>query len=388
MLYSHDCLESPQSLAATREHVIAHLSSVCSPDDSPTALASEVKVTYATNTSNDMVRVTGEIDRKPAAFYLQPDQARSLSVSGTGAPALVLLIQEGLTRYGVPWRVLSGAQTRGNGQVWGDINGAIMHHTATAVGNAPSVLWLGRSDLSGPLCNTAGEADGTVAFVAYYPANHAGASGGRSMGPLPTTTLFNKRVWGHEIVYPGVSPMTDAQYRSAIILGRVMAEILGVSVECIRAHGETSITGKWDPGYANGKTINMSAFRSDAANATVEEEPDLDAKQAAQLDTVLAQLTGSAEPWKFVGYNENEIPKGPMLTLVDLVRRALQIQRSALVTLQILAQAKAIDIDEAAIAAQVVEQMSPLVHAAVLDALGDDNQETADLILDALKNRL
>lgn len=122
----------------------------------------------------------------------------------------------------------------------------------------------GRAGLSGPLCNSSGNSDGSITIIAAHPANHAGASGGRSMGPLPVTRSFNKCVWGHEIVYPGVKPMTDAQYRSATILGAVVSEILRrPNAEWCRGHADTSVTGKWDPGYANGRTYDLNKMRAD-----------------------------------------------------------------------------------------------------------------------------
>lgn len=59
------------------------------------------------------------------------------------------------------------------------------------------------------------------------------------------------------------------------------------------------------------------------AATTATEEPDMDARQAAQLDTLLAQMTGNKEPWDFStpwptwagGTNEK-------FTLVDYLRRA------------------------------------------------------------------
>jgi len=164
-------------------------------------------------------------------------------------------------------------QNRGNGQS-SAYEGGIVHHTATAYGAAPAVLVNGRSDLPGPLCNYAGNADGSITVIAAHPANHAGASGGRSMGPLPVTSLFNKRVMGLEIVYPGTSPMTDAQYRTAALWSRIVTDVLGYGdIERARAHAETSITGKWDPGYAPGQTINMAAFRTAALNPLEDELP-------------------------------------------------------------------------------------------------------------------
>jgi hypothetical protein len=171
----------------------------------------------------------------------------------------------GYTVHEVP-----GWQTRSNGQT-SAYEGGLVHHTATGYANAlpgssvGNLLVNGRSDLAGPLCNYAGNADGSFTVVAANPANHAGASGGRSMGPLPVTSLFNRRVLGLEIVYPGDQPMRDAQMRSARVWARVVADVVGRGdIERIRAHAETSVTGKWDPGFAPGRTIDMTAFRAAA----------------------------------------------------------------------------------------------------------------------------
>lgn len=148
--------------------------------------------------------------------------------------------------------------------------GGIVHHTATPYGTCPQVLITGRGQpnpLPGPLANYSGNADGSLTVIAAGVANHAGASGGRSMGPLPVTSSFNRRVLGLEIVYPGSSPMTDAQYRAATAWARAVADVVGYGdIQRVRAHAETSITGKWDPGYAPGKTIDMNKFRADAGN--------------------------------------------------------------------------------------------------------------------------
>jgi hypothetical protein len=170
-----------------------------------------------------------------------------------------------LRNEGIAVREQAGWQSRGNGQT-SAYQGIVTHHTATAFANANlGVLINGRPDLSGPLCNSCGWADGSVGIIAAHPANHAGASGGYNTAPLPKTSLFNKMVWGHEIIYPGTSPMTAAQYRTATILSKICVDVFGFSdVNRIKGHAETSITGKWDPGYASGKTIDLNKFRNDA----------------------------------------------------------------------------------------------------------------------------
>lgn len=169
-----------------------------------------------------------------------------------------------LRQAGVVVHEWGGWAGRGNGSSH-DWRGGIVHHTATAYGSAFPILVDGRSDLSGPLCNFSGNADGSVTVIADGVANHAGASGGYSMGPLPVTSNFNRLVMGLEIVYPGTSPMTPEQYHTACIWAKVVANVVaGGNIQVVRAHAETSVTGKWDPGYAPSKTIDMGRFRADA----------------------------------------------------------------------------------------------------------------------------
>lgn len=170
-------------------------------------------------------------------------------------------VVDGLRAHGIRVHEYAGCYARGNGQS-SAYQGMIVHHTATPFDSGMSLLVNGRSDLSGPLCNMAGHANGDVTLVAAHPANHAGASGGRSMGPLPRTSSFNKMVWGLEIMYPGTVPMTPAQYRTAQIMSGVVSGILRrPNPEWVRAHAETSVTGKFDPGFAMNRTIDMAAFR-------------------------------------------------------------------------------------------------------------------------------
>jgi hypothetical protein len=166
---------------------------------------------------------------------------------------------------GVPVTFEPGWDTRGNGQS-SAYQGGIIHHTGGSyAATCPGILIYGRSDLSGPLCNFAGLTGGGIHVVAAHPANHAGASGGPSVGPFPITNLFNKLVMGLEICYPGAQPMTNEQYRTAKVFAKVMAIMFG-SIERARAHRETSVEGKWDPGWAPGQTIDMAELRAAAAN--------------------------------------------------------------------------------------------------------------------------
>ncbi len=178
---------------------------------------------------------------------------------------LTLRAVEIFRSFGVPVTFEPGWDRRGNGQS-SAYQGGIVHHTGGAYNaTCPGILIYGRSDLSGPLCNFAGLSGGGIHVVAAHPANHAGASGGPSNGPFPRTTLFNRLVMGLEICYPGNTPMTDAEYHTAKVFAYAMKVLFG-DIERARGHAETSVEGKWDPGYSPGRTISMSGFRSDALN--------------------------------------------------------------------------------------------------------------------------
>lgn len=179
-----------------------------------------------------------------------------------------------------------GWERKGNGQSFpnGKPLGLLTHHTGGDYGSGLSVLVNGRPDLSPPLCNNCTYPDGRIHIIAAHPANHAGASGGKSMGPLPTTTSFNRLMWGNEIMYPGSTPMTREQYRSACILGGVISGILGyTTTEYCRLHAETSVTGKWDAGAGKGPGIPLDGrqFRADiwplltASHTAASEEEDM-----------------------------------------------------------------------------------------------------------------
>jgi len=87
---------------------------------------------------------------------------------------------------------------------------------------------------------------------------------------------MNGRTVGLEIVYPGNLPMTQAQYKSAVLFGRVVADLFANgNPEYIRGHAETNGytgDGKWDPGKAPGVTIDLAQYRWDIDNQPLTEE--------------------------------------------------------------------------------------------------------------------
>ena len=188
-------------------------------------------------------------------------------------------VATGLRYNRVPVSFEPGWETRGNGFVFpnGRPQGLLQHHTGDNYGAGLSILVNGRPDLDPPLCNCCTYPDGRVHIIAAQPANHAGAAAGSSLGPFAPGGLFNPRVWGNEIMYPGTSPMTAAQRHSALVLSGVVLGILGkTDTGWVRGHFETSGEGKWDPGAGSGSTsIDMARFRADIWPALTGAKPRL-----------------------------------------------------------------------------------------------------------------
>lgn len=140
--------------------------------------------------------------------------------------------------------------------------GVLCHHTATKVTSKDSdvvnLLVRGRSDLPGPLCQLGLARDGTVYVIAAGRANHAGKA--RSNGTVAAgdgNTLYI----GIEAFNDGVGePWPGVQYDAYVKLCAVLCKrVTGNSVQTVRGHKETSVTGKIDP------TFDMDTFRARVA---------------------------------------------------------------------------------------------------------------------------
>ena len=167
-----------------------------------------------------------------------------------------------------------GWESRGNGQS-SNYQGLLLHHTAGGRNvNIDQILIDGRWDLPGPLCNFCIMYDGDLGVISANPANHAGASGGWDTAPFARTGLFNRDIIGCEIQYPGTEPMAAVQYESAKRLAVAVTNVLSKAgqFQWVKFHQGTSIEGKWDPGFANGKTYDIAAFRRDVAGMPQSED--------------------------------------------------------------------------------------------------------------------
>jgi hypothetical protein len=193
--------------------------------------------------------------------------------------------------------------------------GVLNHHTgsydsltdATSdLGYAKWMAFTGRPDLDPPLCNVSLSAECVVYICASGNANHAGQA--KASGPMPAASDGNAVYIGIEAMNSG-SQGWDSKGEDAdgneITQGEALARLnaalcvhyrkrfgKGFTADHCRAHRETSVTGKWDPGL-----LDMDPFRHRIE--TIIEEGDMPtAKEIADAvwNRDVQPLDGSANP--------------------------------------------------------------------------------------------
>lgn len=195
-----------------------------------------------------------------AYIYLPADLPKTLRAAG-----LKVVEVDGWQRRGRPASSGSFAPV-----------GVLCHHTAghDGIGDpgddlayVRDVLVQGRSDLPGPLCQLALSAEGVVYVVAAGRANHAGKA--RASGTVAAGD-GNALYIGIEAMNAGNGSdvWEKAQYDAYVLLCAVLSlKVTGNSAETVRAHRETSVTGKIDPAGPTPyeRTFDMDKFRARVA---------------------------------------------------------------------------------------------------------------------------
>lgn len=164
-------------------------------------------------------------------------------------------LPEILRKHGLKVVEIDGWEDRGRPGSFDPV-GVLCHHTAghDDIGDAAddlayvkNVLVKGRADLSGPLCQLALSAEGVVYIVAAGRANHAGdAKKSGTVAAGNGNTLYI----GIEAMNAGngKDKWEKSQYDAYVLLCAVLSvEITKNSHATVRAHRETSVTGKIDP---------------------------------------------------------------------------------------------------------------------------------------------
>jgi len=202
-----------------------------------------------------------------------------------------------LRKFGVRYAEYKNWRThnRNHKGKWGPVHGFMVHHTGSDSKDQRELLYGGIAGLPGPLCHFGLAQDGTVHLVGWGRANHAGLGDDDVLDaviderPLPpdneSNTDGNARFYGVEIWYSGSHPMTSAQYATLRKLAAAICDFHGWDEHSVIGHGEWGSPGKWDPGYAPGKMMDMDKVRSDIG-ATLGAKPAPTPKPAGGTYTV------------------------------------------------------------------------------------------------------
>lgn len=198
-------------------------------------------------------------------------------------------VVEALRDHGLHLGFCPGWETRGSSTFWPQ--GHVCHHDAVASRwtTPPGLLIAGRSDLAGPLCNTALQADGTVWLVAAGRANHAGTGSWRGL-------VGNSTVWGTEAQNAGTGQeWPDAQIAAYARLSAALGEYFGFSAEMVCRHAEWTTRkidpwGPWQDGHRWEQ--HMSHFRALVARPNTGDD-DLTKEEHDMLVAIHQELFGT-----------------------------------------------------------------------------------------------
>lgn len=200
---------------------------------------------------------------------------------------MLLDLDEAVAKSGLSFTTLDG--WRSNASAGGeDYKGVSIHHTggyddifdtSSDLTYAKQMAFDGRPDLDPPLCNLALSAECHVFVCAAGNANGVGQA--KASGPMPAFSDGNR----HYIVIEAMNSGTQGwgskghlrdgteitQYEAYVRLCAALCLHYGWTAAVVRAHYETSVTGKWDPGDPKGikfhgqRVMDMDKFRVDVA---------------------------------------------------------------------------------------------------------------------------
>lgn len=203
----------------------------------------------------------------------------------------------GLRVVEVPnWRTLGRPASTGGF----DPQGVLCHHTGSKDTNPESITddrayaeWLakiGRSDLPAPLCQISLDRTGTVYVCAAGRGNHAGtakATGGMPSGDGNALYLgieahnTGSEGWAHKGTDAAGNTITQGEAYARLCAA--LCRHYDWPAAHVRAHRETSVTGKWDPGRLD-MTQHRAAVARLITNPKIGNEGlDMDAKELRKI---------------------------------------------------------------------------------------------------------
>lgn len=199
---------------------------------------------------------------------------------------------------------IDGWKTRGRPPETGEFDprGILQHHTGARDADVTSTMddhdyavWLatvGRPDLPPPLCQISTGRDGTIYVCAAGRANHAGVA--KASGPMPSGD-GNALYIGNENQNTGTEGWGSKQLAAMILADVAISKAYGFPADHTRAHWETSVTGKWDPGDPKGiplgdkLVMDMDRFRA-AVKATIQEDDMSQEQEDRIVSRVIAAI--------------------------------------------------------------------------------------------------
>lgn len=173
--------------------------------------------------------------------------------------ARLLWLANSLRTAGLTVRETSGWETRERPASTGGFapEGVLLHHTAayaTSTNPHPSLNTViegrgGDNPLPGPLCHVLIDRNSVCWVIAAGRANHAGTA--VASGPMPAGD-GNEMYVGIEVEYAAtnhdpIQYATSMQKSTTIVAAARIVASLGHGHRYVRAHKETSTTGKIDP---------------------------------------------------------------------------------------------------------------------------------------------
>lgn len=199
-------------------------------------------------------------------------------------PMTLAQLTKQFDKWGVKYRVRPGAETHRRDPehgAWGPVYGLGIHHTGDDAPDTAdeNLLWVGRSDLAGPLCTWGQTDDGVAVIMSGGRSNHFGGGDPRVLEEVksesykkypspprfhqgsPGATDGNVHFYGQETMYSGGHKMTDAAYKNTILCAAAVCDFHGWSAKSVIGHKEWS-DWKSDPGF-----VDMADMRADVQAA-------------------------------------------------------------------------------------------------------------------------
>jgi hypothetical protein len=192
-----------------------------------------------------------------------------------------------MRKWGVQLRLFPGYATRTRPGKNSDKRGLVIHHTGSDAQSESYDDWLfteGRASegIPAPLANATIDFDGDFHLGAIGRANHAGKGSSATLTKVSNESYDgyadeinpgsdaidgNASYYGFEVKFDGGQPMTDKQYRTAVLAAAAICDFHGWSALSVIGHREHT-RRKDDPGHTS-----MAKFRRDVRDALLAGPP-------------------------------------------------------------------------------------------------------------------